>query len=131
MPGEVFVQQSELVRQFLAVQRGDVLVVVHAGEVAGDLAAAVQDVAGNQGTLGQQLGIDRTVLTYLIDDLESLGLVERRPDPADRHAIADELFRLLAKGPEPRFTTYALTDVAAAHRDLESRRSTGSLVLTV
>lgn len=50
------------------------------------LAAAAQEVAANQGTLGQHLGIDRTVLTYLIDDLERAGLVERRPDPADRRS---------------------------------------------
>jgi DNA-binding MarR family transcriptional regulator len=40
----------------------------------------------NQATLAQQLGIDRTVMTYLVDDLEKAGLVERRPDPADRRA---------------------------------------------
>ncbi|MGW0807674.1 MarR family winged helix-turn-helix transcriptional regulator [Nonomuraea sp. NPDC002799] len=48
------------------------------------LTAATSDTPANQGTLAQQLGIDRTVLTYLIDDLEAAGLVERRPDPADR-----------------------------------------------
>jgi DNA-binding MarR family transcriptional regulator len=40
----------------------------------------------NQATLAQQLGLDRTVMTYLVDDLEKAGLVERRPDPADRRA---------------------------------------------
>ncbi|MFK0044612.1 MarR family transcriptional regulator [Streptomyces sp. NPDC090741] len=30
------------------------------------------------------LGIDRTVMTYLIDDLVTAGLVERRLNPADR-----------------------------------------------
>src|SRR5215468_3172175 len=48
------------------------------------LAAAAQDLAGSQAALAQRLGIDRTVLTYLIDDLEQLGLVERRPHPTDR-----------------------------------------------
>jgi len=48
------------------------------------LAAAAQDLAGSQAALSQRLGIDRTVLTYLIDDLEQLGLVERRPQPTDR-----------------------------------------------
>src|SRR6266542_6969595 len=48
------------------------------------LAAAAQDVADNQADLAQHLGIDRTVLTYLIDDLEQCGLVERRADPLDR-----------------------------------------------
>src|SRR2546421_8477743 len=48
------------------------------------LTSAVHDRADNQAILAQQLGIDRTVLTYLIDDLEQCGLVERQSDPADR-----------------------------------------------
>lgn len=40
----------------------------------------------NQATIAQRLGIDRTVMTYLVDDLERAGMVERRPDPADRRA---------------------------------------------
>jgi DNA-binding MarR family transcriptional regulator len=40
----------------------------------------------NQAMIAQSLGIDRTVLTYLLDDLEGAGLVERRPDPVDRRA---------------------------------------------
>jgi DNA-binding MarR family transcriptional regulator len=34
--------------------------------------------------LARLLGIDRTVMVYLIDDLVKADLVERRPDPADR-----------------------------------------------
>ncbi|MEV0590368.1 MarR family winged helix-turn-helix transcriptional regulator [Nonomuraea cavernae] len=48
------------------------------------LAAAAQELPGGQGALAQRLGIDKTVMTYLVDDLEKAGLVERRPDPADR-----------------------------------------------
>lgn len=40
----------------------------------------------NQATIAMRLGIDRTVMTYLVDDLEKAGMVERRPDPADRRA---------------------------------------------
>ncbi|MER1995008.1 MAG: MarR family winged helix-turn-helix transcriptional regulator [Arthrobacter sp.] len=40
----------------------------------------------NQQALGAHLGIDRTVLTYLIDELAEAGEVERIPDPADRRA---------------------------------------------
>lgn len=36
-----------------------------------------QDVAG-------RLGVDRTTMVALIDELEDKGLVQRRPDPADR-----------------------------------------------
>lgn len=55
------------------------------------LAAAVNGEAQSQGALAQGLGIDRTVMTYLIDDLEKKGLVKRQPDPADRrnrHIVA-------------------------------------------
>lgn len=38
----------------------------------------------SQLALAAHLGIDRTVMTYLIDDLVAEGLVERRPNPADR-----------------------------------------------
>lgn len=48
------------------------------------LSAAARDEAGSQSTLAARLGIDRTVMTYLLDDLVRAGLVERRPDPADR-----------------------------------------------
>jgi DNA-binding MarR family transcriptional regulator len=50
------------------------------------LAAAVHSAVGSQLALAQHLGIDRTVMTYLLDDLEEGGLIERRPDPADRRA---------------------------------------------
>lgn len=50
------------------------------------LAAAATGEAASQLALAQQLGVDRTVMTYLLDELETEGLVERRPDPADRRA---------------------------------------------
>jgi DNA-binding MarR family transcriptional regulator len=40
----------------------------------------------NQAGMAKDLGLDRTVMTHLIDELEAAGLVERRPDPADRRA---------------------------------------------
>ncbi|MGB3304880.1 MAG: MarR family winged helix-turn-helix transcriptional regulator [Thermomicrobiales bacterium] len=40
----------------------------------------------NQLALATHLGIDRTVMTYLIDDLVTAGLVERQQDPNDRRA---------------------------------------------
>ena len=40
----------------------------------------------SQVALAQHLGVDRTMMTYLLDDLEEAGLVDRRPDPADRRA---------------------------------------------
>jgi DNA-binding MarR family transcriptional regulator len=48
------------------------------------LAAAARDEPGSQAALAHLLGIDRTVMTYLLDDLVRAGLVERQPDPDDR-----------------------------------------------
>jgi DNA-binding MarR family transcriptional regulator len=50
------------------------------------LSAAAHSTVGSQLALAQHLGIDRTVMTYLLDDLETAGLIERRPDPSDRRA---------------------------------------------
>src|SRR5580704_6937757 len=50
------------------------------------LSAAARSAVGSQLALAQHLGIDRTVMTYLLDDLETAGLIERRPDPSDRRA---------------------------------------------
>src|ERR1700710_1182735 len=50
------------------------------------MSIAAVSACGNQAKIAERLGLDRTVMTYLIDDLEKAGLVERRPDPADRRA---------------------------------------------
>jgi len=50
------------------------------------LSAAARDEPGSQVALATRLGIDRTVLTYLLDDLVKADLVERRQDPGDRRA---------------------------------------------
>jgi DNA-binding MarR family transcriptional regulator len=50
------------------------------------LSAAAHGTVGSQLALAQHLGVDRTVMTYLLDDLEAAGLIERRLDPADRRA---------------------------------------------
>jgi DNA-binding MarR family transcriptional regulator len=55
------------------------------------LAACEREGPRTQLALAQQLGLDRTVMTYLLDDLQKAGLVERRPDPADRRARRVEL----------------------------------------
>jgi MarR family transcriptional regulator for hemolysin len=48
------------------------------------LAEVIRGEQPSQLALANRLGIDRTVMTYLIDDLVAAGLVERRPNPADR-----------------------------------------------
>lgn len=50
------------------------------------LASSAGDEHRSQQALAQRLGVDRTVMTYLLDDLEAAGLIERRPDPSDRRA---------------------------------------------
>ena len=46
------------------------------------LVAAARGTARSQLALAQQLGVDRTVMTYLLDDLEAARLIKRQPDPA-------------------------------------------------
>ncbi|WP_221639941.1 MarR family winged helix-turn-helix transcriptional regulator [Actinoallomurus bryophytorum] len=40
----------------------------------------------SQLALAQRVNLDRTVTTYLLDDLEARQLITRRPDPRDRRA---------------------------------------------
>jgi len=48
------------------------------------LSAVVHDTPPSQAALAARLGIDRTVMTYLIDKYVDCDLVERQTDPADR-----------------------------------------------
>jgi DNA-binding MarR family transcriptional regulator len=48
------------------------------------LKAATEERPESQSALCQRLGIDRTVMTYLLDDLERADLVARRSAPHDR-----------------------------------------------
>ena len=48
------------------------------------LAASAQQPLPSQLALADVTGLDRTVVTYLLDDLVAAGLVERQPDPRDR-----------------------------------------------
>jgi DNA-binding MarR family transcriptional regulator len=50
------------------------------------LATSVSEGPKRQLDLAAQLGVDRTVMTYLLDDLEKAGLVQRQADPSDRRA---------------------------------------------
>jgi DNA-binding MarR family transcriptional regulator len=68
------------------------------------LTAAAGQPPRNQGAIAEDLGIDRTVLTYLIDDLEKLDLVARQPDRADRRS------RLVVATDEGRATWQRLQD---------------------
>ncbi|QUX31096.1 winged helix-turn-helix transcriptional regulator [Nocardiopsis akebiae] len=48
------------------------------------LTAVSLDEPPTQAALAERLLIDRSVMTYLLDDLEEAGLVRRRVDPGDR-----------------------------------------------
>lgn len=48
------------------------------------LCGAAHRSARNQAELAAQLGLDRTVMVRLVDDLSGAGMVERVQDPADR-----------------------------------------------
>jgi DNA-binding MarR family transcriptional regulator len=48
------------------------------------LATVAYDEPPTQASLAAHLGIDRTVLTYVLDDLVEAGVLERTVDPADR-----------------------------------------------
>lgn len=50
------------------------------------LASVARDDLPSQLAVAHSAGLDRTVVTYLLDDLAAAGLVERRPDPSDRRA---------------------------------------------
>jgi DNA-binding MarR family transcriptional regulator len=50
------------------------------------LSAAARDEPVGQAAITQRLGIDRTVMTYLLDDMEAAQLVERQADPEDRRS---------------------------------------------
>lgn len=50
------------------------------------LSVVVHEDVPTQGALAARLAIDRSVLTYLIDDLEAAGLIERQLDRRDRRA---------------------------------------------
>jgi DNA-binding MarR family transcriptional regulator len=50
------------------------------------LSIASAGACRNQAGIADSLGVDRTVMTYLLDDLERAKLIERKPDPTDRRS---------------------------------------------
>lgn len=65
----------------------------------------------SQHELGKQLGIDRTTVVELIDELERKGYVERRRNPADRRSY---LLTLTARGRTFQKRAAQAFDAAAA-----------------
>jgi DNA-binding MarR family transcriptional regulator len=66
----------------------------------------------SQQEVAERLGVDRTTMVGLIDELEAKSLVDRRPDPGDRRK---NVVALTATGRET--LTAALTATAAVERD--------------
>ena len=87
------------------------------------LSAAARDEPGSQAALAARLGIDRTVMTYLLDDLVSAGLVERKPDPCDRRTrlvVATDHGRVVLAGLDERFALaeqHVLAALSAADQE--------------
>jgi DNA-binding MarR family transcriptional regulator len=52
------------------------------------LAAAASGCANNQLEVARHLGVDRSVMVGVLDDLEAAGLVARKPNPTDRRERA-------------------------------------------
>jgi DNA-binding MarR family transcriptional regulator len=72
--------------------------------------------ARGQGVLAQEIGADKTRIIPVLDDLQQRGLIERRPDPADRRA---RVLALTAEGRAVRDATQA--DIQAKEEKLLSR----------
>ena len=77
---------SESLRAHLGVIRTAVGDLPHGPRGFEALRAAADPTPRNQAELAKHLGLDRTVMVYLVDDLEAAGLVERVPDPKDRRS---------------------------------------------
>lgn len=75
-----------------------------------------------QQELGSTLGIDRSTMVSLVDQLESAGLAERRPSPKDRRAkeiaITPQGRRLLERA---RGLAYGVEDEVLAGLTAEER----------
>lgn len=86
------------------------------------LKAATEERPESQSALCQRLGIDRTVMTYLLDDLERADLVARKPAPADRRTrliVATDTGRARLADLDQRLAhaeTHVLSSLDAADR---------------
>jgi DNA-binding MarR family transcriptional regulator len=84
----------------------------------------------SMGELAGALGIDPPNATVVVDDLEALGLVRRRPHPTDRRAKVVEATRkgkemarradTILATPPPALSALGADDLEALRRILES-----------
>jgi len=82
----------------------------------------------SQKTIGDTLQIDRTTMVGLVDELESLGLVTRSPDPADRRAA---LVNLTSDGGRVLRTAWTIIESLEANflRPLSAKQRAQFLVM--
>jgi DNA-binding MarR family transcriptional regulator len=87
------------------------------------LAAAASGCANNQLEVARRLGVDRSVMVGLLDNLEQAGLVTRKPNPTDRRERAIAVTppgtkRLTAIQTQlERATQHVLSPLSAKQRD--------------
>lgn len=78
----------------------------------------------------EKLDLNHLVANSLYLTRPTLALY--KANPVELKLAAAEVFAAIEQGIlKPKVTTYAFKDVAKAHQDLESRATTGSLVLTL
>jgi DNA-binding MarR family transcriptional regulator len=87
------------------------------------LAAAASGCANNQLEVAHRLGVDRSVMVGLLDNLEQAGLVTRKPNPTDRR---ERTIAVTAAGTKrltaiqtrlERATEHVLSPLSAKQRD--------------
>ncbi|MCU1656732.1 MAG: regulatory protein MarR [Pseudonocardiales bacterium] len=87
------------------------------------LAAAESACANNQLEVARRLGVDRSVMVGLLDNLERAGLVARQPNPTDRRerviAITPAGRKRLAtiQGQLEHVTAHVLAPLSAQQRE--------------
>ena len=123
--GRVSLQSQRLLQQRFATQE---LRKPHYGVLA-----SLDDAGPEaQGPLADRVAIDRSDMVSLIDDLESGGHVERRPDPADRRR---KVVHLTASGREVLerldALVHAADDELLAPLSPDERRTLAELLVRV
>ena len=94
------------------------------------LAIAKVGDGSRQNVIAEAIGVDRAAMARSIDQLEELGLVERRMDPGDRrgrtlhltrqgHSLAKDLGVIAAQIRERVLASVSATDGRAAVRTLQ------------
>lgn len=93
-----------LLRSYQKQVEADLAALPHGTRAFMVMALVEQETCNSQAQIAERLGLDKTVLTYLLDDLEKGKLIKRSTDPADRR---NRHISLTAKGSQTlaRFST--------------------------